>query len=246
MAVWAYVALAAAQAPMPTVVQVFDGDTVALNTGERVRLLDINTPEGPHHGAPAEPLADAARTHLAALVLDKPVRLELGKTRRDRYGRLLAHIYLQDGTWLNGRMVEDGLAVAYTFADNHLYARRVLLLEQQAREAKRGLWALPRWRVKDAETCCAPDEMGLFQVVEGTVTGSGGDKNFIYLNFGPDYRTDFTIRIARKDLKHFKEWGIKKPDDFYKGKSVRVHGVVQPVYGAMVVVSHPAQVEVVE
>lgn len=229
-----------------TVVQVLDGDTLVLSNGDRVRLLDINTPEGPHHGAPAEALADVARQYLGRMVQGKTVRLEQGKKARDKYGRVLAHVYLDDGTWVNGTLVREGLAVAYTFADNHVKAREVLAAETKAREEGKGIWALPRWRVKDAATCCTADEMGMFQLVEGMVTGSGGDKAHIYLNFGPDYRTDFTVRIARKDLKHFKAAGITKPQEFYKGKRVRVHGMVRPVYGAMVMVSHPAEIEVVE
>lgn len=229
-----------------TVVQVLDGDTLVLDSGDRVRLLDINTPEGPHHGAPAEPFADEARQYLDHMVNGRHVRLERGRMERDKYGRRLAHVYLDDGTWVNGALVRDGLAVAYTFADNHVKASDVLAAEKAARAEGKGLWSLSRWRVKDGATCCAANEMGMFQLVEGTVTGSGGDKAHVYLNFGPDYRTDFTVRIARKDFKNFKAAGIAKPQEFYKGKRVRVHGMVQPVYGAMVVASHPAQIEVLE
>lgn len=228
------------------VVQVLDGDTLVLATGERVRLVDINTPEGPHDGAPAEPFSDDARARLKELVLDEDVRLETGRKERDQYGRKLAHVYVGT-TWVNGTLVREGLAVAYTFADNHMKVAEILKAEAEARATQRGLWAHPRWSVKDAATCCTEDEMAKFQIVEGTAVANGGDKDHIYLNFGPDYRTDFTIRIARRDAKkHFAKEGIKNVGEHYTGRPIRVHGMVVPVYGAMVVVSHPAQMEIIK
>lgn len=228
------------------VVQVLDGDTLVLATGERVRLLDINTPEGPHDGAPAEPFSDDARARLKELVLNKDVRLNTGRKERDQYGRRLAHVYV-GATWVNGALVSEGLAVAYTFADNHMKATEVLKAEREAMATKRGLWGHPRWTIKHAADCCAEDAMGKFQLVEGPVLASGGDKDHVYLNFGPDYRTDFTVRIARRDVKKYfvKEVGIKDVKA-YVGRTVRVHGMVVPVYGAMVVVSHPAQMEILK
>ncbi|MFZ2586591.1 MAG: thermonuclease family protein [Alphaproteobacteria bacterium] len=228
------------------VVQVLDGDTLVLASGERVRLVDINTPEGPHDGAPAEPFAEEAKQRLKDLALDKTVRLETSRKERDVYGRRLAHVYA-GSTWVNGTLVREGLAVAYTFADNQMKAPDILKAENEARTAQRGLWSHPRWNIKPAAACCTETEMGRFQLVEGTVVDSGGDKDHIYLNFGPDYRTDFTIRIARKDAKkYFLKSGIKDIPATYVGRTVRVHGQVVPVYGAMVVVSHPAQVEILK
>lgn len=240
----------AAAAPQPPetakVIQVFDGDTLVLAGGDRVRLVDINTPEGPHDGNPAEPFADEARARLKQLTLNQTITLVPSRKPRDVYGRRLAHIYVGT-TWVNGLLVEEGLATAYTFADNAMKADAVLKLEQQARAAKRGMWALPRWQVRNATTCCAATDMGKFQIVAGKILSSGGDKDHIYLNFGPDYRTDFTVRITRKDAKrYFAKQGIKDIAKAYVGHKVRVHGPVVPVYGAMVVVSHPAQLEVLD
>lgn len=227
------------------VIDVKDGDSFVLSNGQGVRLLDINAPEGPHDGAPAEPFADEARTVMKRLVEGKDITLVTGRKHMDKYGRLLAHVMVGD-TWVNGDMVKRGLAVAYTFADNRERADEILALEQTARANKTGLWANPRWTVKDAATCCAANELGLFQIIQGKVLATGRDKDSIYLNFGADYRTDVTARITYKNLKWFRERGVDKPEDYYLGQTVRLHGLAAPVYGVLVNVSHPEQIEVLD
>lgn len=228
------------------VAYVKDGDTIVikLNGGEQdVRLVDINTPEGPHNGAPAEPFADAARTRMRDLSLHHTVKLVPATKGRDKYNRLLADVYLPDGTWLNAEMVREGFAHVYTFADDAMHPAQLLALEQEARAAGRGIWGHPRWRVKDAATCCAPAYIGIFQVVEGTVQSTGQGQKVLYLNFGPDYHTDFTVVIEKKDLRNFKAAGID-PLAAYAGKKLRLHGFTDPIEGVEMRVTHPAQVEV--
>ena len=76
---------------------VYDGDTVRLSDGRKVRLIGINTPEIGHDGQVSEPLGDAARQALQGLLVGQPqVALRYEEDRRDRYGRLLAHLYLLD------------------------------------------------------------------------------------------------------------------------------------------------------
>lgn len=229
-----------------TVQWVADGDTFTLATGQSVRLLDINAPEGPHDGAKAEPYADAARDELKQLVLGKPVTLVPGKKTYDKYGRLLAHVYVDNGRWVNAQLVQDGMAVVYTFADNRAKPDELLALEARARAERKGVWGTPRWAVRNAADCCAEGDLGYFQVVQGRVLSTGRDKDSLYLNFGPDYRTDFTVRIRYKDMVRFRERGIDKPDLLYAGKVLRVHGFVEPIYGTMVIATHPEQLEEID
>lgn len=232
------------------VVKIVDGDTVALDNGAHVRLLDINTPELAHDGRPAEPHADVARDALRSLVFGRTVTIQTGKVREDRFGRVLGHIFLPGRGWVNGTLVRDGHAVVYTFADNAMYAPELLAYEQSARMGKKGLWALPDWGVRDAARCCAEGDIGSFKLVEGVVVASahvkakGGGRT--YLNFGKDWRRDFSVFVADRDMKWFRKAGIKNLGDAYLGKRVRVHGVLQPVNGVLVHVTHPAQIEIVE
>jgi micrococcal nuclease len=227
------------------VAEVKDGDSFVLTTGQGVRLLDINTPEGPREGTPAEPYADDARSTLKSLIEGKTITLATGRKSTDKYGRLLAHATV-DNTWVNGEMVKRGLAIAYTFADNRERADDILKLEQTARTTNTGLWSHPRWAVKSATTCCTPEELGRFQIIQGKVISTGRDKDSLYLNFGLDYRTDVTARILYKDMKWFRERNVDKPEEYYLNKTVRLHGMAAPVYGVLVNVSHPEQIEVLD
>lgn len=233
------------------VAHVIDGDTLILTDGTHVRLLDINTPELAHDGATAEAYAEQAKLALRNLVDERDVMIETGKHDHDQYGRLLGHVYLLPGRgWVNATLVRDGFAHVYTFADNAMYPKELLDYENQARVAKRGLWALPQWQLRDAARCCADEDIGTFKVVEGKVWDATWVKNRqykrTYLNFGRNWRTDFSVVIDGKDEKYFRQAGIKSRllTDYYNGKRVRLHGYLQPVNGTLMRVTHPAQIEV--
>ncbi|PZP40677.1 MAG: nuclease [Pseudomonas fluorescens] len=232
------------------VVRVLDGDTLILEGDRRVRLLDINTPELSHDGEPAEAGAAAAADALRRLTFGQDVRVVQGPQAKDRFDRLLGQVYLSSGGWVNGTLVRDGYAHVYTFADNALHPQELLAYEAQARAAKKGIWAQPRWAVRDATKCCAKSDIGTFQLVQGKVLSamfvkkSKGGRT--YLNFGEDWRTDFSVFVDSKDAKWFKKAGIANIADHYRGKTVRVRGHLQPVNGVLVRVTHPAQVEILD
>ena len=74
------------------------------------------------------------------LVEGKKVRLEFDIKKHDRYGRLLAYVYLEDGTFVNSRIIEEGYAQVMTITPNVKYAQIFLKLEREARQKKKGLW----------------------------------------------------------------------------------------------------------
>lgn len=224
------------------VAAVIDGDTLALESGERVRLLDINTTEIAHNGEAAQEGSAEGKKALTDLVLGKQVRLEYGPRERDVYRRLLAHIYLSDGTWVNAALVKQGWAHVYTFPDNQLHGDALLPLENIARASKSGIWALPRWKIIDAEVCCKDEEIGRFELVRGKVIKVIPVDGRVYLNFGRDWKTDFTVMIGKKDVKRFKKQKIDP--ESYLGKTVLVRGFTAPVNGVMIRVTHPQQLEV--
>ncbi|MCF7820872.1 MAG: thermonuclease family protein [Mariprofundaceae bacterium] len=151
-----------------TVGKVYDGDTFKTRKGEKVRLLGINTPEVARDDKPGQPLADQATNELRKLVLGKTVRLEFDAEQHDSYGRLLAHVFLRDGRWINAHMIESGLAHAYTFAPNFRHAARLLIKERQARDEKRGIWNIPRFKVLSSNEA-GRKQIGQFRVVTGSV-----------------------------------------------------------------------------
>ena len=128
-----------------SVASVEDGDTIVVDmngTPERVRFIGVDTPEKHHPNKPVQCFAQAASVRMAELIGDKPVRLEADPTNqnRDRYGRLLRYVYLEDGTLLNAQQIADGYGFAYTaFPFEKMEEFRAL--EDSARQEGKGLWS---------------------------------------------------------------------------------------------------------
>jgi micrococcal nuclease len=107
---------------------------------DRVRLIGVDTPETVHPEKPVEYFGEEASAFTKKMVEGKKVLLKYDFQRRDKYGRLLAYVYLEDGTLLNAEIIKQGYGFAYTkypfkYLDNF---RRY---EKEARENRRGLWA---------------------------------------------------------------------------------------------------------
>lgn len=121
------------------VVYIYDGDTVKLDNGERVRYLGIDTPEMNYNNPPSEYFAEEAKRFNTDLVHRKNIRLEFDSVKRDKYNRLLAYVYVDD-TFVNARLIEEGYAKVYIIPPNVKHADDFLELQRKAREAKKGMW----------------------------------------------------------------------------------------------------------
>src|SRR3989441_8454687 len=124
------------------VVRVVDGDTIHVRLAERVekvRYIGVNSPEVHHPTKGEEPGGREAAAVNHALVAGRRVRLELDVQTRDRYGRLLAYVWLGD-TMVNAELVRLGYAQVMTVPPNVRYQSLFLKLQRDAREAARGLW----------------------------------------------------------------------------------------------------------
>ena len=139
------VALPASSAPggpEAAVVWVVDGDTIQVQIGsrlEKVRYIGVNTPEVHHPRKGEEPGGREATEVNRGLVGGKRVRLELDVQERDRYGRLLAYVWVAD-TMVNAELVRLGYAQVMTIPPNVRYQQMFLTLQREARQAGRGLW----------------------------------------------------------------------------------------------------------
>ncbi len=126
------------------VVRVIDGDTIQVcciaRKREKVRYIGINTPETKHPTRGVEYFGKEASEANRKLVEGKPVRLEFDVQEQDRYGRLLAYVYLEEGTFVNAWLVENGYAMVMTIPPNVKHQELFLKLQREARGAKRGLW----------------------------------------------------------------------------------------------------------
>ncbi|SFH83466.1 thermonuclease family protein [Planctomicrobium piriforme] len=120
-----------------------DGDTLLLESGERVRLLGVDTPETKIPEQPPEPFGQAASDFTAKLVTGQRVRLEFDRERFDQYGRTLAYVYVGD-LFLNEELIRQGLSPAqlqYPFRSD--MKRRFSQAESAAKEERKGIWSLP-------------------------------------------------------------------------------------------------------
>jgi len=125
-----------------TVVRVVDGDTIHVRIGarvEKVRYIGVNTPEVHHPRKGEEPGGREAAEVNRRLVEGKTVRLELDVQERDRYGRLLAYVWVGD-VMVNAELVRLGYAQVMTIPPNVRYQEIFVKLQREAREAGRGLW----------------------------------------------------------------------------------------------------------
>ncbi len=236
-----------AQNPDPVetaiVTAVVDGDTVRLDTGAEVRLTGIQAPKLPlgRKGFRPWPLAAEAKAALSALSRDRRVRLAYPGQRYDRWGRLLAQMHVGD-VWIQREMLLRGLARVYTFPDNRADADALYDAERAARAARRGIWALDWYRIIDAAD--AGRLIGTFQLVEGRIKSAAIVRGRGYLNYGDDWRSDFTVSIAPESLKLFRAAGVSILN--LKDRRLRVRGWLVSRNGAMISVTHPEQIEILE
>ncbi|MEA1938890.1 MAG: thermonuclease family protein [Pseudomonadota bacterium] len=216
------------------VAQVQDGHTVILEDGRSVRLVGIQVPK---ESRPI--LAEAAHNALADLVAGRTVTVSVTGASPDRHGRILAHLIRDDGLWIQEQMLRDGWARVYSFADNRARLAEMLTIERNARKNKRGIWADDFYAIRSAEN---PAPLDSFQLVEGIVLDAADVHERVYLNFGADWRTDFTATIAKSDRRVFDKAGIDPLALI--GKRVRVRGWLYRYNGPALNLTHPEQIEV--
>ncbi|MCD5382782.1 thermonuclease family protein [Candidatus Gracilibacteria bacterium] len=121
-----------------------DGDTFWVDDGSekglKIRLIGVNTPETVHPQKPVEYYGKEASNYVKKVLMNKKVRLEFDVSKQDRYGRTLAYVFLNDGTFLNADLIENGYGQVMTVPPNVKYSEEFLELERKARENNIGLW----------------------------------------------------------------------------------------------------------
>jgi endonuclease YncB( thermonuclease family) len=225
-------------------VDIVDGDTLRIADGREVRLVGLQAPKLPlgRKGFRAWPLADAAKAALARLALGRRLRLAYGGRRIDRHRRILAHLEDADGTWIQAALLARGMARVYTFRDNRTAVRAMYRVEAMARRARRGIWGHRFYRVRAPAEL--PRAIGSFQVVEGRVRAVATVRGTTYLNFGADWRTDFTIMLRGRSRKLFRGAGVDPAG--LDGRRIRVRGWLRSRNGPMIEATHPEQIELLD
>lgn len=222
--------------------EVINGKSLVLEGGAVVRLASIQVPnvqETSGQMREGEEGGEAAKAALANLVKGQKIALQPKQPALDRKGRRVAFAVLEDGRSVQEEMIKSGYALAYPFLDHREKLPALLALEKEARNAKRGIWKLPYWQPVAADEVTVEKER--FQLVQGVVKQVAQAGGNWYLNFGDDYKTDFTGFIAKGDIRTgFDDYDIRG----LQGKKVILRGWVYNRDGVAMDLNQHEQIEV--
>lgn len=224
--------------------KVIDGLTILLKDKTILRLASLDIPD--FHQTQNAPIAQEAHTLLNSLlpegseIMIYQTRMAK-KGRENRMGHQLGHIVTKkEPQWINGALLAHGLARVYTSPNAPEMNDQMLMVEDEARREKRGLWAEgSEYNVLTPET--ADQAMGKLAIIEGVVVKSASVRNNIYLNFGQDWKTDFTVMIIPSLRKKLAHKGIDPLG--LSGKKLRVRGYVREYNGPLIELETPEHFE---
>lgn len=253
--------------PTRAVARIIDGETIGLDDGVDVRLIGALAPRasdglavsetgsardgGPGHAWPPEA---AARETLSNLIAGQSIALAFAGRRNDRYGRVLAHVFMhRDGQdiWVQGRLVEDGLARAYSLPGSDACMPALLERERRARQANRGLWAHAAYQIRPADR---PGELeryrGTFQVVRGRVERARGTRSSLaILELGSGERPPAVDGTSQRGAFRVvwnrdtaRTAGLEKPGG-YADRNILVRGWIEGQGGPQIALMAAGQIE---
>ncbi len=218
--------------------QVFDGDTLGLADGRRVRLLGINTPEIGRDGEPSESYAEEAKGLVARFAgPGTRLRLRLDTERFDRYDRVLAHVFADDGRNLQARLLDAGYATTLVVPPNEWSMDCYAAVEARARENRVGIWGLEAYQPIPARSL-ANSARG-FRLVTGRVQRVGESRGNLWLNLS----RHMAVRIPKEDLGYFGDLDPRQ----LAGRLLEVRGWIGRRRGELrITVRHPAALTVLD
>jgi micrococcal nuclease len=144
--------------------------------------------------------------------------------------------------WMQGALLRQGVVRVAPELAGDACAHELLAAEAQAREAKHGHWGDGSFAVLTPDDLA--DKIGTFQIVEGKVQSTATQHGRVYLNFGPDWHSDFTVTVAQEDAKRFRAAHINLRK--LAGKRVRVRGWLESYYGPEIEIARPGAIENLE
>lgn len=225
------------------IMRVEHNGVLVMTDGRALHLEGIRLPNAVQDRAP-QPIADQAFAELNALAKGRELDAYAVYPKEDRYDRVRSQIFIHGtDTWLQIELLKKGLARVDIAPDRGECYRELYAAEADARRAGLGLWSDPAY-VSRLASNLTPTDVGTFQIVIGKVLSTAANDGRVYLNFGQDWRRDFTVTISADDLKTFRRMGVDPLN--YEGKLVRVRGIVQQVNGPEIAVGNPKQIELLQ
>jgi micrococcal nuclease len=220
------------------VTSIIGGRDFIIDDGREVRLAAVEVPA-------VGPAGDAAKAALEALLMGKTVELRQPGREIDRYGRIVAQVYLtgeEDGEAAAHALLARGYARVGAHAGNRACATELLAREHVARAARLGLWADPYYAIVGAESGAELlAERGRFSVAEGKVFSVRESGGTVYVNFGRRWSEALTVTISKRRERIFTQAGLSLKS--LQNRFVRVRGWVDERNGPRIEASYPEQIE---
>lgn len=221
-----------------TLSQISERNELSLKDGRLVRLAGITLGSLPQ-GESSWP------DFLTKLTQDSTIRLALSG-EKDRWGRYSAQVFVKPHeanaeAWLQGFLLEIGAARLLPENEARKCWQEMRKLEEQARKAKLGLWALKDAVLKSSEPAAILRKRGQLAMVEGKIIGIGETRGVFYLNFGRSWQNDFTVIVLKRQLKLFEAASIHPRG--LESKYIRVRGIVDGQNGPRIEAALPEQIE---
>ncbi|NQZ13626.1 MAG: thermonuclease family protein [Alphaproteobacteria bacterium] len=230
--------------------KIIDGQTILLTNDKIVRLSSIDCPASKQN--PDFDFCLKSRMLLTE-TLPEGTEVMIYQTRMAKKGRInrmghdLGHILTKEATdkpsvWVQELLLLKGLSRVYISPDNPELSNELLHIEDKAHQEKAGLWA------EDSPFISLSPEtvingMGEFSIVEGTVAKASSVRNTLYLNFGENWKTDFTIMISSALRKKLAQRGINLMG--LTGQKVRVRGWIRDYNGPLIELDTPEHIEII-
>ena len=214
--------------------KVFDGDTILLNNGQKVRFLGVNTPEVAGRNKNAEAGGEAAKAWLKQRLEHKKVSLEGDVEKQDKYQRILAYVFSEDKQHINLELVRQGLAAVNIYPPNLKYVEALLAAQRGAEQAGLGIWGRAEYRPQPFQALNVDNYKG-WKRITGRVIALKKTAKYSYLQFS-DW---VSLRIDNKNLNLFPQLHS------YVGKSIEVRGWVNKSKDRFAVqVRHPGELKI--
>lgn len=224
------------------VLQIISPQEIQLADGRIVKLSGLHFPD--YSTEDTGPFAMTAMRIMKDMLIDQEVLLYQTKDEKlgrvDRMGRQIAHVVRKkDGAWMQGSLLALGISVARTTQRTPEMIAQMLEQEAKARSEKLGLW-------EETISVLSPEKtgehIGSFQIVEGRVESAALNKNRLYLNFGKNWREDFTVTIAPENRRLFSRRQLNPLD--WNGQVLQVRGWISSYNGPSMEIDHPEAVEI--
>jgi len=194
--------------------RVYDGDTIVLENGDRIRLLGINTPEIESRHRQGEDGGVTAKQWLKDKLKQGTVFLEYDVEKKDKYDRFLAHLFLANGDHINKDIVQAGLATLSIIPPNLRYQNELKEAEAFAEKQELGIWGMPSYQPIPIEKLSKPAKISGWNRFLATATKVKISRKYVRLILNGKVN----IRIPKSNLALF-------PDlEQYIGKPVEIRG----------------------